>query len=138
MTNNMKTTAAEAFLASEPNMILATIRKDGRPQLSPVWFIWRDDMFLISTTLTTAKWNNLVRDQRCTGIIDNPDGRYISIIGVAEMSTENSPHAITTEIVRKYKKGDEFELYMETIRQERPDRGIIRLKPVRVITRELD
>jgi len=110
-------------------MILATIRRDGRPQLSPVWFIWQDNEFLISTTPATAKWKNLVRDQRCTGVVDAPNGRYISVSGVVEMWTENAPHEVTTAIVKKYKLGDDFEPYMETVRNERPQRGIIRLKP---------
>jgi PPOX class probable F420-dependent enzyme len=138
MTNTRLTAAAEKFLAEQPNMILATIRKDGRPQLSPVWFIWRDGVFLISTTPSTAKWVNLVRDQRCTGMIDQPGGGYMSITGIAELSTEDAPHTITAEIVRKYKKGDEYEPYMDEIRRERPTRGIISLKPDSIITRELD
>jgi PPOX class probable F420-dependent enzyme len=120
---------AEIYLAELANMILATIRRDGRPQLSPVWFIWQDNEFLISTTPATAKWKNLVRDQRCTGVVDAPNGRYISVSGVVEMWTENAPHEVTTEIVKKYKLGDDFEPYMETVRNDRPQRGIIRLKP---------
>ena len=57
MTGNEITPAVEEFLAGEPNLIFATIRKDGRPQLSPVWFVWRDGAFFISTTKATAKPN---------------------------------------------------------------------------------
>lgn len=103
MTNSTITPSVEEFLASEPNLILATLRKDAGPQLSPVWFLWRDDMFIISTTLTTAKWRNLKRDQRCSGIIDNPNGKYIYVSGVAELSVEEVPLPITTAIVHKYK-----------------------------------
>ncbi|MDG0866870.1 PPOX class F420-dependent oxidoreductase [Candidatus Lucifugimonas marina] len=127
------TPAAEKYLSERTNMVLATIRKDGRPQLSPVWFIWQDGEFLISTTPSTAKWKNLLRDQRCTGVVDAPNGRYISVSGVAEMWTEVAPHEVSTEIVRKYKLGDEFEPYMDTLRKERPVRGIIRLKPESIV-----
>ncbi|MDA0597596.1 MAG: PPOX class F420-dependent oxidoreductase [Chloroflexi bacterium] len=131
-------TAAEKYLAEPANMVLATIRKDGRPQLSPVWFIWQDNEFLISTTPSTAKWKNLARDKRCTGVVDAPNGRYISVTGVVEMWTENVPHEVTTEIVRKYKLGDEFEPYMEITRNDRPERGIIRLKPESIVTSGFD
>jgi PPOX class probable F420-dependent enzyme len=137
MTNNLTTTAAENYLASTSNLILATLRKDAGPQMSPVWFVWRDGTFFISTTPSTAKWRNLQRDQRCSGIIDNPDGRYIYIAGVAELSTEEDPLEITTEIVRKYKTSEEFDPYMETV-HARGTRGIIRLKPTSVVTRLLD
>lgn len=130
--------AAKKFLAEPRNLILSTIRRDGRPQVSPVWFLWRGGEFLISTTVATAKWKNLQRDQRCTGIVDSPEGPYLIVFGVAVLSTENEPHLYTSEIVGKYKPGDEFEPYMETVRQERPDRGIIRVKPDKIITNELD
>lgn len=139
MTNIHIPPAAETYLAERANLVLATIRKDGRPQLSPVWFIWQNDEFLISTTETTAKWKNLQRDPRCTGVVDAPNGRYISVSGVAEeMWTEIEPHEITTEIVRKYKLGEEFEPYMETVRRDRPIRGIIRLKPESIVTSGFD
>jgi PPOX class probable F420-dependent enzyme len=137
MDSNKITPAVEEFLASEPNLILATLRKDAGPQLSPVWFVWRDDMFIISTTLTTAKWRNLTRDQRCSGIIDNPNGKYIYVSGVAELSVENMPLEVTTEIVHKYKTPEEFGPYMETVHGRGESRGIIRLKPASIVTREL-
>ena len=137
MTNSLTTPAAKNYLASTSNLILATLRKDAGPQLSPVWFVWRDDTFFISTTPTTTKWRNLQRDQRCSGIIDNLDGRYIYVAGVAELSTEEDPLEITTEIVRKYKTHEEFGPYMEGV-HERGTRGIIRLKPTSIVTRLLD
>ena len=137
MTNSTITPAVEEFLASEPNLILATLRKDAGPQLSPVWFLWRDDMFIISTTLTTAKWRNLKRDQRCSGIIDNPNGKYIYVSGVAELSVEEVPLPITTAIVHKYKTPEEFNPYMEVVHGRGNRRGIIQLKPQRIVTREL-
>jgi len=138
MSSAQFTASAENYLAERTNLVLATIRRDGRPQLSPVWFIWHDNELLISTTKTTAKWKNLQRDPRCTGVIDAPNGRYISVSGIAEMWTENSPHEVTTRIVRKYKLGDEFEPYMETVRNDRPERGIIRLKPESIVTSGFD
>ncbi|MBO03997.1 MAG: hypothetical protein CL731_03145 [Chloroflexi bacterium] len=33
------TASTESFIAEPRNMILSTIRRDGRPQLTPVWFI---------------------------------------------------------------------------------------------------
>ena len=138
MTKIQIPTSAENYLSEPSNMVLATIRSDGRPQLSPVWFIWQDDEFLISTTPSTAKWKNLVRDNRCTGVVDAPNGRYISVSGGAEMWTENDPHEVTTEIVRKYKLGSDFEPYMETVRNDRPERGIIRLKPESIVQSGFD
>jgi F420H(2)-dependent biliverdin reductase len=137
MTHPKITTAVEEFLVEPQNLILATLRKDGRPQLSPVWFVWRDDAFWISTAASTAKWKNLIRDQRCSGIIDNIDGRYIYISGTAEIFIEEEPLAITQRIVEKYKVPDEVEPYMDS-HHEKGERAIIKLKPDNVVTRLLD
>jgi len=31
--------AVEAFLEKQPNVVLSTIRRDGSPQISPLWYL---------------------------------------------------------------------------------------------------
>ena len=126
----------EQFLARQPNLILATLRRNGGPQLSPVWYVWRDSAFFISTVTSTAKWSNLLRDPRCSGIVDSPEGQYVYVSGVAELD-DGDVYDTTREIVRRYKSEEEFGPYMESIYRE-GHRGIIRLAPERVVTREFD
>ena len=136
MRGNEITPAVEQFLARQPNLILATLRRNGGPQLSPVWYVWRDGAFFISTTRSTAKWSNLLRDPRCSGIVDSPEGQYVYVSGVAELD-DGDVYDTIREIVRRYKSEDEFEPYMESIYRE-GNRGIIRLAPERVVTRKFD
>jgi PPOX class probable F420-dependent enzyme len=131
------TPAVEEFLVDPQNLILATLRTDGRPQLSPVWFVWRDNAFWISTAASTAKWRNLLRDQRCSGIIDNINGQYIYVSGTAEIFVEEEPLEVTQRIVEKYKLPDEVEPYMDS-HHEIGKRAIIKLEPDLVFTRQLD
>ena len=42
--------AVEAFLAEPRNVVVAAIRRDGRPQMTPNWFLWDGSRFWISTT----------------------------------------------------------------------------------------
>ena len=137
MTHQKITPTVEEFLVKPQNLILATHRKDGRPQLSPVWFVWRDDAFWISTAASTAKWKNLLRDQRCSGIIDNINGQYVYISGTAEIFVEQEPLEITQSIVEKYKLPDDVEPYMDS-HHEVGERAIIKLEPDNVVTRLLD
>lgn len=127
------TPEVEEFLHAQRNLILATVRRDGTPQLSPVWYVWRGGAFFISTVTSTAKWKNLVRDQRCSGIIDHPDGQYVYVSGVAELD-DGDVYDTTLEIVRRYKTEDEIEAYMESIYRE-GHRTIIRLAPGGVLHR---
>jgi PPOX class probable F420-dependent enzyme len=73
-------TALEAFLAEPRNVIVAGIRKDGRPHLSPNWFFWDGENFYVSTTRKRAKYNIFRRDPRGELVIDEPESmRYVEI-----------------------------------------------------------
>ena len=132
MSENEITPAVEQFLAKQSNLILATLRRDGVPQLSPVWYLWREGAFFISTDVKTAKWSNLVRDPRCSGLIDAPEGKYVYVSGLAELD-DGDVHDITEELVRRYKTEEELGPYMGEIYRD-AHRTIVRLVPERVVT----
>jgi PPOX class probable F420-dependent enzyme len=56
--------------------VLATIKADGRPQLSPVWPSYDQDagVILVSSSAGTAKAANLRRDPRVSLQVTSPDG----------------------------------------------------------------
>jgi PPOX class probable F420-dependent enzyme len=79
-------TPLEAFLAEPRNVIVAGIRKDGRPHLSPNWFFWDGERFYVSTTRKRAKYRIFRRDPRAELIVDDPVGfRYVEIPTAAEV-----------------------------------------------------
>src|SRR5260370_7058340 len=63
-----------AFLSEPRNVIVAGIRKDGRPHLTPNWFHLDGELFYVSTTRTRAKYAIFRRDPRVNLAIDHPDG----------------------------------------------------------------
>ena len=79
-------TAIEAFLTGPKNIIVAGIRKDGRPHVSPNWYFWDGEKFYVSTTRNRAKYNVFRRDPRVELVIDDPaDHRYIGLSGTVEV-----------------------------------------------------
>jgi PPOX class probable F420-dependent enzyme len=73
-------TALETFLAEPHNVIVAGIRKDGRPHLSPNWFFWDGENFYVSTTRNRAKYRIFGRDPRAELVVDDPAGsRYLAV-----------------------------------------------------------
>jgi PPOX class probable F420-dependent enzyme len=62
----------EAFLAEPRNVVVAGIRRDGRPHLSPNWFWWDGDRFYVSTTRDRVKYTIFRRDPRAQLLIDDP------------------------------------------------------------------
>jgi len=70
----------EAFLAERRNVVVAGIRRDGRPQLSPNWFYWDGERFYVSTTRSRAKYAIFRRDKRAELLVDDSTGhRYVAV-----------------------------------------------------------
>jgi PPOX class probable F420-dependent enzyme len=70
----------EAFLAEPRNIVVAGIRRDGRPQLSPNWFYWDGKRFYVSTTRGRAKYPMFRRDERAQLLVDDCTGfRYVAV-----------------------------------------------------------
>jgi PPOX class probable F420-dependent enzyme len=64
----------EAFLAERHNVVVAGIRRDGRPHLSPNWFYWDGERFYVSTTRDRVKYKIFRRDPRAQLLVDDPTG----------------------------------------------------------------
>jgi PPOX class probable F420-dependent enzyme len=80
------TTALEAFLAEPRNIIVAGIRKDGRPHVSPNWFLWDGERFYISTTRPRVKYKIFSRDPRVELVVDDATGyRYAALSGTVDI-----------------------------------------------------
>lgn len=64
----------EAFLAEPRNVVVAGIRRDGRPHLSPNWFHWDGQRFYVSTTRGRVKYAIFRRDPRAQLLVDDATG----------------------------------------------------------------
>jgi PPOX class probable F420-dependent enzyme len=92
----------EAFLAEPRNVIVAGIRKDGRPHLSPNWFFWDGDKFYISTTRGRVKYAMFRRDPRAELVVDDATGyRYVHISGNVEVREDVSAELARFRAIRE-------------------------------------
>jgi len=66
--------AIEAMLAEQRNVVVAAIGSDGRPRLTPNWFVWDGTRFYVSTMGDRAKAVLLRRDPRAQLLIDDATG----------------------------------------------------------------
>lgn len=130
--------ATERFLATRPTATLGTIRRDGSPQASVVWYVWRDGEFVISTITATAKWHNLRRDPRCSICIEDPEtGHMVVAYGDAELD-DGDVRAVTRELVDRYYADErDTEAHMDRIFGD-DRRVLISVRPTALITRRLD
>jgi|SRR5580704_6973047 PPOX class probable F420-dependent enzyme len=81
----------EAFLAEPRNVMVAGIRRDGTPHLSPNWFYWDGEQFYISTTRSRVKYAIFRRDPRVSLAIDDSTGFRAIIIGGTVVIREDLP-----------------------------------------------
>jgi PPOX class probable F420-dependent enzyme len=69
-----------SFLAEPRTVIIAGIRKDGRPHLTPNWFEWDGNQFYISTTKSRVKYAIFRRDPRAQLAIDDSTGHRAALV----------------------------------------------------------
>ncbi|MBK1784753.1 PPOX class F420-dependent oxidoreductase [Prauserella cavernicola] len=89
MTSDAAPDPLRALLASRPFGVLATLKRDGRPQLSNVTHHFDPDTGLLRVSITDgrAKTKNLRRDPRASYHVSSQDGwSYAVAEGVAELT----------------------------------------------------
>ncbi|MDA4126468.1 MAG: PPOX class F420-dependent oxidoreductase [Thaumarchaeota archaeon] len=78
---------AEAFLKGVYFGKIATIKKDGSPHVTPIWYMLDEGKLIVNTTMERVKYRNIKRDPRVSFLVD--DGYpYIMIQGKARIATE--------------------------------------------------
>jgi PPOX class probable F420-dependent enzyme len=105
----MDLTQALAFARDRRQGVLATLRGNGRPQLSNIMFVpGEDDTLVISVTDDRAKTANLRRDPRASlYVVGDNFYQYAVIEATAELSpVAADPHDDTVEaLVAYYRAG---------------------------------
>lgn len=84
---------------------IATVNQDGVPTISPVWYTWDGESFLVITKERTGLVKNLRRDPRCGLLVDNYELPYarVSVQGDVEFLGEDFDYiAPMREMVLRY------------------------------------
>ena len=119
------------FLATIPNVTVATIRPDGLPQLTPNWFLWTGSSFLISTAASTVKVRNLRLDPRIVLCVDDvASGDYVQVTGTATLVEGDAVREPTLDICRKYMAEETLEAHWASLLATGPQ-VIIEVRPDR-------
>ena len=114
------------LLRGENMAIVATVRPDGSPQLTPTWVDYDGEHVLINTAEGRAKPRNLRRNSHVSVCVVDCDDPYnwVSITGTAELTHEGAEEHIH-KLSHKY-NGDDYPL--------KPDeqRVLVKITPERV------
>jgi PPOX class probable F420-dependent enzyme len=126
----------DAFLAERHTLIIATLRHDGWPQMTTVWYRWDGAAFWISTNRDRAKYRNLRRDARVTVLVDAPPRETsVAAYGRAEeVARDAAAYDGALAIVSRYV--DDPRAYLDARRDD--PRVLIRIAPERMVTWKLE
>lgn len=86
---------------------LVTVRADGMPQPTPIWFLWEDDEFMIFSEPDAQKVRNIANNPKVSLHLDG-DGRggdIVVVSGEARVVTEPPSAAQMNAYVAKYAEG---------------------------------
>ena len=92
---------ADQRLRAELIVWITTVRADGQPQSSPVWFRWDGATFLIYSQPATQKVGNLRANSRVSLHLDG-DGRGGDVVTV-EGTAELGPAEPSADYLEKYR-----------------------------------
>ena len=114
---------------------LATRRPDGRPHVTPVWFVLDSDDLVFTTQRGTVKGRNLLHDPRVMLAVDDerPPFAFVLIEGSAVID-ELSPEQLlpwTTRIAARYMGGNNADAYG---RRNAVDGEVLVRVPLRKVT----
>lgn len=115
---------------------LATVRADGRPHVTPVWFVLDGETIVLTTGAGYVKGKNLRRDPRVSLCVDDqtPPFAYVAIEGVATLSAdldEMLPWA--TRIGRRYMGAHQAEAFGR--RNAVEGELLVRITPTHIVAR---
>src|SRR5215467_15059943 len=83
---------------------LATVMADGSPQVTPIWFDFKDGTILINTAVGRAKARNLDRNPKVAIAIVDPTNpyRYLQIRGHVTHSSRDGADAHIDALAKRY------------------------------------
>jgi PPOX class probable F420-dependent enzyme len=104
--------AAFQGLLSNPKAFahLATIMKDGSPQVTPVWFDFTNGKIRVNTAKGRTKARNMQEGSRVALSIIDPDNayRHLQIRGSVTRMTEEGASAHIDQLAKKYLGKDKY------------------------------
>ncbi|MBV9252199.1 MAG: PPOX class F420-dependent oxidoreductase [Acetobacteraceae bacterium] len=89
---------------------LATVMPDGSPQVTPVWFDYKDGRMRVNTAKGRVKARNMQEGSRVALAIRDPDNpyRYMQIRGRVARVSEQGASAHIDQLAKKYLDKDKY------------------------------
>jgi hypothetical protein len=109
--NALTTEERDEFLTGKRIGRLATNREDGWPHLTPIWYVWEGDRFVLTLGKSRRHLRNIARDPHVTLCVDEDprttdltkSPRAVVCFGLAKLvEDEAGVREITGKVERRY------------------------------------
>jgi PPOX class probable F420-dependent enzyme len=120
-----------AFLSQPLIADIVTLKKDGSPQITPVWYDFDGTYLYISTTTDRAKARNIKRDNRIAVSIRNEDAHKVVLFDAAANILTDKDFVAVRRIAARYMPADQIDQFVSTLEA---NRVVVRIKPIKSIS----
>jgi len=110
---------------------IVTLKKDGSPQITPVWYYFDGTYLYFSTTTDRAKARNIKRDNRIAVSIRNEDAHKVALFAGTANILGDKDHVLLRRIAARYTPPDKVDEFLANLEA---NRVIIRMKPMNTIS----
>ena len=117
---------SEALIAD-----VVTLKKDGSPQITPVWYDFDGTSLYFSTTTDRAKARNIKRDNRIAVSVRNEEAHKVALFAGSANILDDRDHVLARRIIARYTPADKVDEFLSTLEA---NRVIIQLKPTSTIS----
>lgn len=114
---------------------IATVCKDGRPHVVPIWFVLDGDDLVFTTGRSTVKGQAILRDGRVSLCIDDEEPPFaFALIEATATATEDAEDLLSwaTRIAARYMGEEQAEAFGR--RNAVEGELLVRLTPTKIIT----
>ena len=112
---------------------LTTVRADGMPQPTPVWFLWDGDTFLVYSKPNARKLRNIAHDSKVALNLNCDEWGSKVVVSTGEASLDQAALPVNRNpaYMRKYREGiKQIDMTPDSMASEYS--VAIRVKPTRV------
>ncbi len=119
------------FLSQPLIADIVTLKKDGSPQITPVWYDFDGTHLYFSTTTDRAKARNIKRDNRIAVSIRNEHAHKVALFAGNANILDDRDHVLVRRIAARYTPPDKVDGFLSGLEA---NRVIVRVKPIRTIS----
>ncbi len=71
----------DTYLREARTCRVGTVGGDGRPHVSPLWFVWDGEALWLNSIVKSQRWTDVARDPRVSVVVDGGD-EFMELHGV--------------------------------------------------------